>query len=492
MSTTSPDTQIFECAPEVFARRLANLLEATRRERGLSIRHIARDSNGRYRRKDLRRFEAGTMPLTEELVEDVTDCYQADLDSILPSRLPVVVGHGVLSAGGVRTSFTPADSTSLLTAYLRLIRQLRHQKKAPTVDLRRDDIEALAAHLLETGETVVERLAALMGATRTQRTAMATLFASGAIVIGLSTSATAMHGDADASTTPSAKVSSTVIHRVKPRHLEAPGANTVRVLDRSADGPTLLFRDSADSAASSDDDGAPAATLPGGDQAPDDAANDAVDDAAGDLSAPADEAVPSDDAAPADEAPAADDDALDELADVVQDVDDESSPDAASDDESSDESSDEATDTDSDAPSPAVDEAADDASDGSNADDETSDEAPDSADDTVSDEAPSTDDTPADETPDSADDTVSDEAPPPTTPPPTRRPTQPTTPSATKPPPPTTPPPTRRPTQPTTPSATKPPPPTTPPPTRRPTQPTTKHRATTFPARTKRPATRRR
>ena len=43
----------------------------------------------------------------------------------------------------------------------------------------------LAGFLQQPGATVVDRLAALMGASRSQRTAMAGLFASGAVVIGL-------------------------------------------------------------------------------------------------------------------------------------------------------------------------------------------------------------------------------------------------------------------------------------------------------------------
>jgi len=59
------------------------------------------------------------------------------------------------------------------------------RRGAAAVELRRDDIEILAHYLQEKGEIVVERLGALMGATRSQRTAMAGLFATGAVVIGL-------------------------------------------------------------------------------------------------------------------------------------------------------------------------------------------------------------------------------------------------------------------------------------------------------------------
>jgi hypothetical protein len=168
-----------------FARRMANLLLATRRERRVSIGRLARHSGGRFSKRDLRAWEAGERPLDAPTVLQLTGLYGCDVSQILPLRLPIAVEFGRISAGGVSAPFEPLSSTSLLEAYLRLVRSLRRQKSAPTVELRRDDIEVLAAYLQEKGEVVVERLGALMGATRSQRTAMAGLFATGAVVIGL-------------------------------------------------------------------------------------------------------------------------------------------------------------------------------------------------------------------------------------------------------------------------------------------------------------------
>jgi hypothetical protein len=177
-----------------FARRLGNLLVATREDRGVSTRHLVRVCGNRFSRFDLKALEAGTLLLDDDTINDVVELYQADVSTILPMRLPVVVRRGLLSAGGVSTSFAPDDSLSLLRSYLLLIRSMRRQKKAPAVDLRREDVESIAAYLGESGESVVMRLGALMGATRTQRTAMASLFTSGAVVIGLVGSAAAGGG----------------------------------------------------------------------------------------------------------------------------------------------------------------------------------------------------------------------------------------------------------------------------------------------------------
>ncbi|MCU1391274.1 MAG: hypothetical protein JWL72_4612 [Ilumatobacteraceae bacterium] len=180
---------------DVFALRLANLLRATRTSSGRSYRGLARASEGRFTREQLRELEEGTATVDEEVVELVSVLYGADLGTILPNRLPVAITSGVISAGGVRASFVATSSTSLLTAYLRLIRSMRRQKKAPMIALRREDVEVLAEYLDESGETIVDRLTALMGATLTQRTAMATMFATGAIVIGLAGSTAARAPD---------------------------------------------------------------------------------------------------------------------------------------------------------------------------------------------------------------------------------------------------------------------------------------------------------
>lgn len=185
-----------------FAKRLANLMVATRRQRRLSVRAMARRSGGRFTSGDLKACEAGVRQLDEPTVLQLTGLYGCDMTAILPSRLPIVVELGRISAGGVSAPYEPLSSTSLLEAYLRLVRSLRRQKSAPTVELRRDDIEILAHHLQEAGEVVVERLGALMGATRSQRTAMAGLFATGAVVIGLVGTAAAGGNSVPGSGTP--------------------------------------------------------------------------------------------------------------------------------------------------------------------------------------------------------------------------------------------------------------------------------------------------
>ena len=103
----------------------------------------------------------------------------------LPAHVAVEVSGNVVRAGSARRRFREGDARSLLIAYLSLIRGLRDQRRARTIELRSADIESLARYLGRPGSEVVEQLADVMGATRSQRATMLTLFSTGALVIGL-------------------------------------------------------------------------------------------------------------------------------------------------------------------------------------------------------------------------------------------------------------------------------------------------------------------
>ena len=168
-----------------FQLRLANLLVATRTRRGQGVGGVAKASEGRFTKRQLKAFEAGETPLDEATIDELATLYQCDLGAILPLRLPVVISANRVSAGGVHEEYDSADPKALLAAYLSLVRTLRRQKRAPVVDLRRDDVEVLAGFMQAPRETVVHELATLMHATQTKRTAMVSVLATGAVVVGL-------------------------------------------------------------------------------------------------------------------------------------------------------------------------------------------------------------------------------------------------------------------------------------------------------------------
>ena len=189
MSESTVDT-----SSQVFAARLASLLRTARRDQGRSVRSIARATGGAASASQLRAMEAGEADLGSVDVGTIVEAYGLELETVLGERVPVEVdtAAGVLRTAGITRTFTPGDQDALLTAYLRLVRELRDIPHEPTVALRRDEVELLARHLKADAVTVLERLGELMGATVTQRRSMVAMFAAGAALIVLSTAATAV------------------------------------------------------------------------------------------------------------------------------------------------------------------------------------------------------------------------------------------------------------------------------------------------------------
>ncbi|MEX2628227.1 MAG: helix-turn-helix transcriptional regulator [Ilumatobacteraceae bacterium] len=196
-----PDgTATIDITGPAFARRFANLLTDRRASAKRSLGAMARRSDKHFSRRALRRYEAGEAPLDMVTVSALASLYEVDIDAIVPLRTEIDIdgGGGVIAAGGVTARFAPGDPDSLLETYLRLVRRLRDQERAEEVSLRREDIERLAAHLSTSGESVVERLGALMGATKAQRRVMAGLFLTGAMVITVAVpSVAALSGSSD-------------------------------------------------------------------------------------------------------------------------------------------------------------------------------------------------------------------------------------------------------------------------------------------------------
>ncbi len=98
-------------------------------------------------------------------------------------RTPLIISAGNLVAGPVHATFRDGNRESLLHSYLVLVRQLRGQKREPTITLRSADIRAIADHLGASEERVLDDLLDRMGATRAQRKALFAMFALGALSI---------------------------------------------------------------------------------------------------------------------------------------------------------------------------------------------------------------------------------------------------------------------------------------------------------------------
>jgi hypothetical protein len=179
-----------DISTHAFARRFGALLREHRIASGRSLREVARAGDGGISARELRRIEAAEQPLGIDRIALVTALYGADLDAITPLRTDVVVRSGVVACGPAERRFADGDADALFGAYLDLVRSLRRERDSILV-LRRDDVDVLAEHLRMSGKDVLDRLLAMMGSTRTQRSAALALFATGVMVIGLVSSAAA-------------------------------------------------------------------------------------------------------------------------------------------------------------------------------------------------------------------------------------------------------------------------------------------------------------
>jgi len=168
-----------------FAHRLAQLLVDQRSDAGLSRRQLSRASGGALPVRTLRDIEHARLVLTEELAGSVALLYGVDLGELVPPRVPLEIDTGRIAAGGFAVEFSPGDATSLLLAYLTLVRRLRGADHPPAIDLRRTDVELIAEHLGIGADEVIDRFGAVTGARGFERRAMSGMFAGGAEVVGL-------------------------------------------------------------------------------------------------------------------------------------------------------------------------------------------------------------------------------------------------------------------------------------------------------------------
>lgn len=91
-----------------------------------------------------------------------------------------------MSSGERTATFRRGDADALLRSYLIFVRDMRGQRREPSIELRSDDVGVLARHLGVTEEIVLGGLLDLMGATRAQRSAMLAMLAAGALSVVLS------------------------------------------------------------------------------------------------------------------------------------------------------------------------------------------------------------------------------------------------------------------------------------------------------------------
>ncbi len=119
----------------------------------------------------LRALENGQADLRGLHLPALASLYRLDLAALLKERVPLTVdlSGGVIATAGLVRTFTPGGQDGLLLAYLHLVRDLRDLQTAPSLALRRVDVEVLATSLRSEAVAVLDRLGPLMGSTVPQR-----------------------------------------------------------------------------------------------------------------------------------------------------------------------------------------------------------------------------------------------------------------------------------------------------------------------------------
>jgi hypothetical protein len=100
-------------------------------------------------------------------------------------RNPLIISGNSLTSGDRSTTFAATSPHALLRSYLIFVRDMRGQRREPSIELRTDDVSVLAHHLGVTEEFVLGGLLDLMGATRAQRSTMMAMLAAGALTVVL-------------------------------------------------------------------------------------------------------------------------------------------------------------------------------------------------------------------------------------------------------------------------------------------------------------------
>ena len=101
-------------------------------------------------------------------------------------RTPLVISGNSLISGEFTRNFRAGDPAALFRTYLVWVREMRDQRRAPSVRLRDEDIEVIADYLEVDRDEVLGGLLNLMSSTQATRTKMMTMMAAGALTVVVS------------------------------------------------------------------------------------------------------------------------------------------------------------------------------------------------------------------------------------------------------------------------------------------------------------------
>jgi len=146
--------------------RLGDLLSRARSDRGMTLEELASSTNGRISLAGLAAIERGVAPLNDDALRLISDAYELDTTSLIPTRSQLVLD---LNAGYLavddRRSDLPRRSPrreDVLVRYLSMVYSMRGLEPGTRVTLRIEDLDVLGAALHEGTSSLATDLEALM------------------------------------------------------------------------------------------------------------------------------------------------------------------------------------------------------------------------------------------------------------------------------------------------------------------------------------------
>ncbi len=171
-----------------FARAFSQALRTKRRTIGWTLERMAAYADERSTSAIdatmLADVEAGELGLPERrLLNDIAASYAVDLGSLGVEREPIAIVDDGFEIKDVRVEWASREIDDVLEAFLEIISAVRLSTDGEITGFRRGDIDAIAGHMGQPPEFLVERLGELMGARRSRSKVMSMIYLSGAPVI---------------------------------------------------------------------------------------------------------------------------------------------------------------------------------------------------------------------------------------------------------------------------------------------------------------------
>lgn len=145
--------------------RLGALLLAARKRRGMKRKDAAAAAGTTA--ATLRAYEHGDVTVPASVCAQLAECYGDDLTAHVPLRVPMRIEGRHLSVGEVEQPVGP-DAGDVIAAYIDIVQRLRDSEPGDPLALRSADIVALAGALGRDRDEIEERIAEVLGCSRTE------------------------------------------------------------------------------------------------------------------------------------------------------------------------------------------------------------------------------------------------------------------------------------------------------------------------------------